>query len=342
MVNKLFISDCEGPLSLNDNAFELSGHFIPQGEEFFTRVSQYDDFLVEEIKRKDYHAGDTLKLIAPFLKAFGATNQKIIDFSKENVSLLPGALSTLQLVKSMLPSYIVSTSYQQYIKALCQVTDFSYENTYSTTLDLEKINIQNEIESLKQFKEDIVNGADFKAMDEIFFKKLTSMESGKLIDAVITVGGEGKKLAVQEILKKNHNLDFMYVGDSITDVEPLRFARENDSLAVAFNGNEYAIREANIAVISPHSIVTSLLVDLYYKFSAEYVFQFVDAYAANPQRALANFRVSIPLLEEFETVFKNKDLPRLELISGDNQQDLIKMSREYRKKVRGEAIGGLG
>ncbi|MBU4534321.1 MAG: hypothetical protein KKF16_00500 [Euryarchaeota archaeon] len=342
MVNKVFISDCEGPLSLNDNAFELSGHFIPQGEEFFTRVSHYDDFLVEKIKKQGYHAGDTLKLIAPFLKAYGATNQKIIDFSKENVFLIPGARSTLQLVKSMMPSYIVSTSYQQYIKALCQVTGFSYENTYSTTLDLEKINIQKDSESLKQFKEEIVNGADFKAMDEIFFKKLPMMESGKLIDAVKTVGGEGKKLAVQEILEKNSSLEFMYVGDSITDVEPLRFARENDSLAVAFNGNEYAIREANIAVISPHSIVTSLLADLYYKFGTEYVLEFVDAYSANPQRALTKFQVSIPLLEEFETIFKNKDLPRLELISNDNQEELLRMSMEYRKKVRGEAIGGLG
>ncbi|HOQ19948.1 MAG TPA: energy-converting hydrogenase A, subunit R, partial [Methanothermobacter sp.] len=30
-MRKLFVTDCEGPISLNDNAFELASHFIPDG-----------------------------------------------------------------------------------------------------------------------------------------------------------------------------------------------------------------------------------------------------------------------------------------------------------------------
>ncbi|HSO26164.1 MAG TPA: energy-converting hydrogenase A, subunit R, partial [Methanobacteriaceae archaeon] len=70
MPKKIFITDCEGPLSINDNAFELAGHFIPQGENFFSKVSKYDDILVDEVKRPGYNAGDTLKLIIPFLIAY--------------------------------------------------------------------------------------------------------------------------------------------------------------------------------------------------------------------------------------------------------------------------------
>ena len=40
-----FTTDCEGPISKNDNAQELSAHFIPRGETFFAIVSKYDDFL---------------------------------------------------------------------------------------------------------------------------------------------------------------------------------------------------------------------------------------------------------------------------------------------------------
>lgn len=344
MLNKLFITDCEGPLSVNDNAFELAGHFIPQGEEFFSIVSNYDDILVDEIKRPGYHAGDTLKLIVPFLKAYGATNQEVIDFSHKNVLLVPGAQDTLNRVNKMLNSFIVSTSYQQYIKALCDVTQFPFENTYYTKMDLESHPIgAEETERLMELKNLIVEGADFDTLDKIFFEEIPQMEAGKLLNSVETVGGEGKKLAVQDIVKKTGIAasKVMYVGDSITDVEPLQFARENNGLAISFNGNEYAIRQAEIAVISEHTIVTSILADLHSRFNCDYIRGFVKAYNHDPLVALDNFRISFPLLEEFKRIFRDQELPLISLVE-DNEEELTKKSMECRKKVRGEAIGGLG
>ena len=41
-------TDCEGPLALNDNAFELCREFLqPHGDPFFTQVSRYDDYLAD-------------------------------------------------------------------------------------------------------------------------------------------------------------------------------------------------------------------------------------------------------------------------------------------------------
>ena len=73
MPKRFFATDCEGPISKNDNAMELAGQFLPRGERFFSRVSKYDDFLADVEKRPGYRAGDTLKLILPFFKAFGVT-----------------------------------------------------------------------------------------------------------------------------------------------------------------------------------------------------------------------------------------------------------------------------
>ena len=67
MFEKSFITDCEGPLTLNDNAFELCAHFIEDGDELFKILSLYDDYLVDEVKKDNYKAGNTLKLILPFL-----------------------------------------------------------------------------------------------------------------------------------------------------------------------------------------------------------------------------------------------------------------------------------
>lgn len=52
MFEKSFITDCEGPLTLNDNAFELADNFIENGGKLFKILSLYDDYLVDIVKRK--------------------------------------------------------------------------------------------------------------------------------------------------------------------------------------------------------------------------------------------------------------------------------------------------
>ncbi len=69
-MKRIFVSDCEGPISKNDNAFELAAHFIPEGEKLFTNISKYDDVLADVLQKPGYTAGSTLKLILPFFKAY--------------------------------------------------------------------------------------------------------------------------------------------------------------------------------------------------------------------------------------------------------------------------------
>jgi energy-converting hydrogenase A subunit R len=82
--------DCEGPITQNDNAYELCDALIPEGGNFFARVSKYDDYLADIEKRQGYKAGDTLKLVLPFLMTYGATNKKMEEFSEKTLMLLPG------------------------------------------------------------------------------------------------------------------------------------------------------------------------------------------------------------------------------------------------------------
>jgi energy-converting hydrogenase A subunit R len=246
-----------------------------------------------------------------------------------------------------MPSFIVSTSYGQYINALCDITRFPFENTYFTQADLDKHPISpEEKERIMEIKDIIIEGTDFETMDRIFFEEIPQMKIGKILSEVKTVGGEGKKLAVEDILERNNASpgSVMYVGDSITDVEPLKFVKDNKGVSVSFNGNEFALNAAEIAVISPHTITTSILADLHSKFNSDYVKQFVDGYSIDAQRALGNFRVSFGLIDEFKKVFGSEDvnLPVMELITDENREELIKKSMKCRKKVRGESIGGLG
>ncbi len=87
-MKRIFISDCEGPISKNDNAFELAANFIPNGDKLFANISKYDDVLADILQKPGYSAGSTLKLILPFFKAYGITDKQMEDFSAKNIILI--------------------------------------------------------------------------------------------------------------------------------------------------------------------------------------------------------------------------------------------------------------
>jgi len=358
---RLFISDCEGPISKNDNAYELSEHLIPDGDSFFALISKYDDVQADIVKRPGYKAGDTLRLILPFLKAYGATNERIRKFSAEHILLVPSARETLRFVSNLMPSFIVSTSYEQYIHALCSVVDFPRENVYCTRLDIDRYGIgKEEFERLRQLREEInampmieipegaVSLNDFSAkdqktirrLDEIFWKEIAEMESGKMLGEVNPVGGFEKARAVEDIVEKTGSslCNVMYVGDSITDVEPFRLVRERGGLTVSFNGNRYAVREAEVAVLSSNTAVTSILADAFGRFGKTHVVKLVKEWSCP---ALERYCVT-PALQKHIIELYPKTLPHVEMITPKNKERLMKESSAFRKTVRGEAIGRLG
>ena len=379
MVKKVFITDCEGPLTLNDNAYELADEFIEDGGKLFKIISRFDDYLVDDVKLENYHAGDTLKLIVPFYKLAGLTNEKMIKFSRENIYLVDGSDDTLRFANELIDSFIVSTSYGQYIEALCNYIDFPFQNTYHTQLDvdgatnfnsfdkksdnvLSSSNISQtivgdkspkfieELKKVEEFRKIILehgdeNEDDFNVLYDIFFNEFPKLEINKYIESVKTVGGKGKQIAVEDIVEK---LDLgqgsiIYMGDSITDVEPLQYARDNGGLSVSFNGNEYPLNVAEIAVISDHTIVSSILIDLHSRFDKDYILDFIREYSQKgPNAAFEDFEVDYSLVEEFEKVFYNKEAPIIEIITDDNRDYLLKLSKEMRNSIRGKDIGGLG
>jgi len=358
---RIFISDCEGPISKNDNAFELTSYFVPDGDHFFALISKYDDVLADVVKRPGYKAGDTLKLILPFLKAYGATNEKIKEYSSRNILLVPGARDTLRFVKNIMPSFIVSTSYEQYVSSLCNLVGFPYDNVYCTKLDIDKYEIsEKELAMLRKIREEISamemieipekarSVDDFsqrdqetiQRLDEIFWEEIPRMESGKMLKEVNPVGGYEKAKAVQNIVDKlDSRLDnVMYVGDSITDVPPFQLVKKNGGLTISFNGNEYAIREAEIAVLSGNTIVTSVLAEAFSRLGKNHVMKLVKEWSPSGLKKLC----AAPMLLERMSKLYPRTLPKVEIITTDNRERLRKESSAFRKNVRGEAIGKLG
>jgi energy-converting hydrogenase A subunit R len=356
-----FATDCEGPISKNDNAQELAAHFIPKGETFFAHVSKYDDLLADVIKRPGYKAGGTLKLILPFLIAFGATHERIQGYSRSHILLVPGAPETLRFVREHMASFIISTSYQPYIEALCEAIGFPMSQVFFTQIDVDRYTLEPEERAwLKKTALEVIEmerlqwheGArrvrdlaekhqgTVKRLNEIFWRVIPKMEIGRVFEEVNPVGGIEKAKALRKSLEGTGRglEDVMYVGDSITDVEALNLVRKSGGLAVSFNGNGYAVRSSQVCCMSGDARVIAVLADAFNRKGREGAFNLVSSWA--PDR-VEDLSMDDRLLDWLHTV-PREDFPGLEFVSEANQTGLTLASERFRKQVRGVQIAELG
>ena len=360
-MKRVFISDCEGPISKNDNAFELMAHFVPEGDILFTHISKYDDVLADVVKRPGYNAGDTLKLILPFLKAYDVTDLQMREFSAKNILLVANSKQTLAQIRGKADAFIISTSYQHYIEALCKALDFPYENTFCTRLNLDRYELSEEekvrlkemaretsqtplvsippsAKSLKDFSE--LDQETIFRLDEIFWNDIRHMGIGEVFSEVTPIGGRQKAEAIKDAVEKSHVQleDVLYVGDSITDVEAFRLVRDNGGLTVSFNGNEYAVRNSEIAVLSENNTVTAIIFDLFSRLGKQETLRVLGNWN---RETLQQNTVNKSHLERLWSLYSGA-LPKVQIVTTENMEMLTKESSEFRKKVRGEVVGRLG
>lgn len=329
-VKRVFVTDCEGPLTKNDNAAELAEAFLPQGAEFFSKVSLYDDYLAEIAHKPDYKAGDTLRLILPFFKAFGVDDRTMVKFSRRNIQVIPHVQEALNKLTSIAPCYIVSTSYTPYIKAVCDALAFPLDKTFSTEVYIDSFTIsQNDKAAVKDLYSRIMDSPAFslsqgatsiedltpdsrdtvKLLDNIFWQEMPKLAINELLVRINPVGGREKAIAIEKIVhvEGRQLKDVIYVGDSITDIHAFRLVREGGGLAVSFNGNDWAVREASLAVTASNALPIAFIGSMFLEHGIE-------------------------TLEDLLVTNLNQN----------NLSDVTRHSVRVRKSVRSEKIGALG
>ena len=336
---RLYCTDLEGPVTKNDNAAELAASIMPQGAEFFRRVSLYDDYLAEVLNKVGYRAGDTLRLILPFMMAHGLSSKGMREFSREGILIVPGADEVLRSISAAVPAYIISTSYCEYVHAVCDVIEFPEDQTFCTRVDLDDYAIPED--EVKQVQElagrvlsrppiDIPPGAEglndlspedqetIADLDDIFWRALPELSVYTIVDEVRTIGGPEKAESIRRAASYEgvEVGDVMYVGDSITDVAAFRTVRDAGGLAVSFNGNRWAVEEADMAVV---------------------------AQRADPLLSLANAFLGggRSAIEDGEW-FGGAEGTLTAWLASVDVEAVVQRSEQVRKQVRGEVIGRLG
>jgi len=252
--------DLEGPLSPQDNAYELMKLF-PNGDRIFEVISRYDDLLTLE-EREDYEPGDTLALIVPFLVLHNISEGDIASLASK-ASLTGGAEKLISWLQSKgWKVFCISTTYEQYAIRITHKLGIYAHNVACTPFPGDRLRLtlcKEDSTLLQQTEEDILTMHPFaddarikQSLDYFFWEKLPTTNLGKVIKEVKPVGGRRKVAALNKFADKYDQplSNWVVVGDSITDFRMLQAVEKAGGLAIAFNANEYALPYSTMSLAS--------------------------------------------------------------------------------------------
>jgi len=260
MTAKFIAFDLEGPLSPQDNAYNLMKLF-PDGEKVFEVISRYDDLLTLE-EREGYEPGDTLALIVPFLLLHNISEDDIAKLAVEATFTSGAAKLISWLQYSIWKVFCITTTYEQYAIHIAQKLGIFAHYVACTPFPLNKMRQalnDEERKLLQQAEKDILAMTPLKDdarikqyLNEFFWQKLPATDLGELIKEVKPVGGRRKLAALNKFARAygQQLSNWVAVGDSITDFRMLNAVDEAGGLAIAFNANEYALPNATIGLAS--------------------------------------------------------------------------------------------
>jgi len=358
---KQFISGLDGPVTRNDNPREICAHFIDRGDRFFSVISRYDAVLAQVLRRQGFKSGDHLRLLLPFLKAYGVTDNKMQEFSRKHISILRGADKAMRFVQELMAPFLMSTSFEHFVSAVCEEIGFPFDNAYCTRVSLDSVRIDDwESQILKNFAQEIAlmpipempAGArsmrEFSSrdqhtlarLDEIFWQEMSDLSAYRLLNDVSIIGGDEKAASIVDICKKTGvgMEDTCYVGNDLSDAQALSLVKRGGGMSIAFNPSESAIREAEVLVLSDNAVITSILTEAFHRAGRDGALSLVDNWNLSSIRQSG--LVHDYLIRELERTFP-KGLPQVARITHDNVEPLVKESLRFRELVSGEATHGL-
>ena len=233
-------TDCEGPLALNDNAFELCREFIkPHGDRFFTQVSRYADYLADIAKKPEYQAGDHPEAHPAVSQGPRPDQRHDPGFFRPKPSgCCPGRWRPISFCTvSAFPSSRSAPATASLPRPWGAGWGLMQEHIFGTELDLDRYNLAPaEAEELRRLEEEIVAAPAIELpagagaltelpepvqeaiarLDRIFWERLPQMEIGAIYREVKPVGGAEKAKAVADSLSQTglKMEDTIYVGDS--------------------------------------------------------------------------------------------------------------------------------
>jgi predicted HAD superfamily phosphohydrolase len=365
----LVLLDNEGPQTLNDNAQEsivaLSKEYkgweeiapeliietlseekgMTLGEiiatRFYRRLSNVDDIWGDygRVANIDptYSSGHAVKIALAFDKALGATSQWLYDFAKRGVRVVPNIERVLTDLDRKYEVWQISTSYEFFVKAFCDLVGFDYSKTYCTSVprfnevplgsteEKKLLAFMRKVAVMPIIKYNEETGEVFPGhrfyydeLTDFIWKTVLKMQVGEILRIVHPIGQEQKRKAVEDIQRTTGypKEKTMYIGDSQTDVRCVEFLA-GKGLTLMFNGKGKVCRIADIMYIGENAEAIKEVADLFAKIGRQGT---IDYYTPSQEATSGGL---------------------LAAVTPERIEQLEELSLEKRKQFRGIHIGEL-
>jgi len=325
------------PLSKEEEKMTV-GEII--GTRTYQRISNIDDIWGDFHripKDPSYSSGHTLKVVLPFYKAMGATSQWLYDFAKDSLLVVPNIGRVLVSLDAKYNVWQISTSYEFFIKAFCNLVSFDFSRARCTFVErFDEIPISNaEAGILLAFLKWVAltpvieydgktgevkkeHQACYDWITGFIWEVVYHLPVGKFLRIVHPVGQAQKREAVEEICRECgvSKEKVMVVDDSQTGVQIVEWLR-GVGLTMMFNGKGRICSLSDIMYIGEDARAIEEVADLF----AERGRQGVIDYYTPPREAKCG--------------------GLLAAVTPENIGELEPMSVKKRKEFRGVAIGEL-
>jgi len=340
-------ADNEGPCTLSDNAQENTVALAKQcglgkkiGIDFYRQLSNIDDIWGDFHRiRKDssYSSGHTVKVTLPFYKAMGADSRWLYNFAKQSIRIVPNIDEVLRDLNRYYNVWMISTSYQFFIQAFCDLVGFDFNKAYCTFVEKfdEILITKEETAILLDFMKEVAgmpiieydektgevipeHQTHYDRFTDFIWNTVYDMDIGELLRTVHPVGQVQKREAAEEICQKFGlpKERIMYVGDSQTDKQCVEWLK-GTGLTMMFNGKGRVCHLSDIMYIGEDGRAITEVADLFNKVGRQGV---IDYYI--PSR-------------------KAKYGGLLATVTQENAEELVNKSVKKRKEFRGIHIGEL-
>jgi len=311
--------DLEGPLSPQDNAYEVMS-LQERGRKVFEALSRYDDVIALQ-GRAGYEPGDTLKLIIPFLLRYGVREEDIAAVSRR-ARIVEGVKETVEWLRGEGEEVrVISTSYEQHALAVGAKLGIPEEHIACTRLRLDDMSLDAETMGFVGRVEEAILSEGLskdvvKLLDELYFQK------GLFNRIEVEVVGGARKVDALQSFARELGVELQKVaciGDSITDYKMLEAVSGGGGLAIAFNANKYCLPYADVAVAST---------------DGRALIPILKAFLGSGKKAAVARALELEREPGLEAVYSG--------VKGKGSlEEIVRVHGEMRMKVRGEA-GKLG
>jgi predicted HAD superfamily phosphohydrolase len=296
-----------------------------------------------------------MKITAPFLKAFGATDLQMHNASAETLELMPEAGTTMRYALNVMSTFITTSLYEHDVMNICDSLDIPMGNINCTELSLDAQDMSRHdaralrdaasiVTSLRipktEYLLDVPMELDpldvkiLKTMDDLAAELMAMESASSMMRSMTSVGSNDKAYALLEIRRKTSiDLDgTAYIGSDTSDYQSMELVKESGGLALSFNGADFAVRGSNVAILSNDCTVAGVLLQEFYNGGIEAVLDLVNNW---DRKSLKKGSYSDPHLMEAMLAANPKKLPEVVAVNRQNVEEISKKSTAYRKRILG-------